>query len=166
MRLTQEEFNSLVKIQWLEKTTKDGIIYYSPVDEVSTRLFNLDLLKKILVTKFRAQPAIITIPNYDLSQPVLLFPDLTLKLPPELEIISNTSLAIKRDKTNIFMINMSLNRVVLVFLLIISTVIVIITIHAKHECENYAKIITHTCNLIKMARANGVKSFLLSRLLS
>lgn len=107
MRLTQEEFNSLVKIQWLEKTTKDGIIYYSPVDEVSTRLFNLDLLKKILVTKFRAQPAIITIPNYDLSQPVLLFPDLTLKLPPELEIISNTSLAIKRDKTNIFMINMS-----------------------------------------------------------
>lgn len=111
MRLSEKEFKSLVRVQWIEKINKFGDLYYTPVDETSTRLFNMDLLKKIIAKRFQSQQAITSIPNYDISQPVILFPDLTLKLTPDIEIINNTALALTSIKINTFRINLSNNEV-------------------------------------------------------
>lgn len=79
MKLSLIEFKPLVNIQWTERITDSGLLYYTPTDEVSTKLFKLDLLKKIISKKFKNQNAITEIPNFDSSQPVYLFPDLRLK---------------------------------------------------------------------------------------
>lgn len=48
MKLSVNEFKSLVHIKWLERINNDGQLFYTPVDEISTKLFNLDLLRKII----------------------------------------------------------------------------------------------------------------------
>lgn len=87
MQLSKTEFDSLVRIPWTERLDNDGRLFYTPVDETYTRLFNLDVLRQILVKKFKQQTAITRLPHYDVSAPIVLYPDLRLVLPSELEAI-------------------------------------------------------------------------------
>ncbi|MGI4816552.1 MAG: hypothetical protein ACRYE7_01010 [Janthinobacterium lividum] len=85
MRLTIEEFKTLRAVQWISRTSCDDRVYYTPVNEVSTVLFNMDLLRKILVPKFSKQNTVVNIENFDVTVPMILRPDLTIELPTDFE---------------------------------------------------------------------------------
>lgn len=85
MKLSVDEFQKIRTIQWSNRIMDDGTMYYTPVDEISTNLFNLDLLRLIIAPKFKTQQAITNIPNFDPKQPVILLPNLELKVSPEVE---------------------------------------------------------------------------------
>lgn len=85
MKLSVEEFKKIRTVQWSSKIMNDGTMYYTPIDNVSTNLFNLDLLRLVIAPKFKIQQAITDIPNFDPTQPVIMLPNLELKVSPELE---------------------------------------------------------------------------------
>lgn len=85
MKLTVEEFNTLRPIQWTSRVSLDNRIYYTAVNATYTRLFNLDLLRKIIAPKFASQMAIVRLNNYNIDRPIMLRPDLELELPDDVE---------------------------------------------------------------------------------
>lgn len=85
MKLSVDEFKKIRTIQWSNRIMDDGTMYYTPIDEISTNLFNLDLLRLIIAPKFKTQQAVTNIPNFDPKQPVILLPNLELKVSPEVE---------------------------------------------------------------------------------
>lgn len=85
MKLSIDEFKKIRTVQWSSKMMNDGTMYYTPIDTVSTNIFNLDLLRLVIAPKFQMQQAITNIPNFDPTQPVVLLPNLELKVSPDLE---------------------------------------------------------------------------------
>lgn len=103
MKLTIEEFKKIRTVQWKSGLTSDGTMYYTPIDPVSTVLFNLDLLRLVIAPKFQKQNAITHISNFDTLQPVILLSDLELRVSPELETamyFATESRADDREKSN------------------------------------------------------------------
>lgn len=85
MKLSVAEFKKIRTVQWCSKIMSNGTMYYTPIDNVSTNLFNLDLLRLVIAPKFKTQQAITNISNFDTTQPVILLPNLELKLSPDIE---------------------------------------------------------------------------------
>lgn len=87
MRLTVEEFSALRPIQWTSRVSLDKRIYYTAVNATYTRLFNLDVLRKIIAPKFASQTAIVRLNNYNIDRPIVLRSDLELELPDDVETV-------------------------------------------------------------------------------
>lgn len=110
MRLTIEEFKTLRTVQWVSRTsTDDDRVYYTPVNELSTVLFNLDLLRKILAPKFSKQNTVVNIEHFDVTVPMVLRPDLTVELPTAFETAIFFAEQIKSDTNSILSTKKSLN---------------------------------------------------------
>lgn len=65
----------------------DGRSYYTAIDATFTKLFNLDLLRKVIAPRLQKQNAITHVRNFDVNRPVVLRTDLELELPDELETL-------------------------------------------------------------------------------
>lgn len=134
MKLARDEFKSLITIKWLERVSASGQIYYVPINETANRLFNLDLLIKIFLNKFKNQKAIMKILNYDIAYPITLYPDLTVVLPSSLEAI--VCFADKQNEhkvTDTLTINFNGYYVLFLTIILYITVYIIYYFGKKHD---------------------------------
>jgi len=123
MRLTIEEFKTLRTVQWVSRTSTDDRVYYTPVNEVSAILFNLDLLRKILVPKFSKQNMVVNIEHFDVTVPMILRPDLTVELPTAFETAIFFAEQSKSDTNSILSTKKSLNFTLAITIIVYSVII-------------------------------------------
>lgn len=86
MKMTIEDFNKVRPLQWTIREY-GSTIYNTPIDQTETRLFWLDFMRNVFAPKFSNQQAVTYIASFDVTQPVLMTDDLTLKLPTQLETV-------------------------------------------------------------------------------
>lgn len=84
MRLTNQEFALIRPLQWV-LCEYGNVVYNTPVDQTSTRLFWIDFMRYVFAPKYGTQCGITSINDFDTTQPVLLSEDMNLKLPTILE---------------------------------------------------------------------------------
>lgn len=127
MFLTREEFNRIRPLQWSIRNYGEKI-YNTIVGRSETQLFWLDFMRLIFAPKYQKQNGIMTIDNFDQTQPVLISDNLELILPNDIDLAiyyaDNTTLPMK------FIVN--LPQLLIIALAILSFIILAI-LNVKFE---------------------------------
>lgn len=85
MFLTRDEFERIRPLQWTLQNYGNKV-YNTIGSRTETQLFWLDFMRLVFAPKYRKQYGIMTIQNFDKTQPVLLSDDLELIVPADIEM--------------------------------------------------------------------------------
>lgn len=124
MYLTEEEFKRIRGPFDYTIREINGVVYKTLTNIESIHLFWLDFLKYIFAPKYKRQDAIIDIPSFDLSYPVLITKDQNLLLPPILETAMHFSN--NRNSQSPFILNHC--RILVVFIISIFILIGLLSV--------------------------------------
>lgn len=127
MFLTRDEFNRIRPLQWTIQNY-GNTVYNTINGRTETQLFWLDFMRLVFAPKYTLQNGIITIDNFDQTQPVLLTDDLELILPNDIDLAmyyaNNTTLPMK------FIINIPK---LIVLVMVLLTFIILIVLNVKFD---------------------------------
>lgn len=127
MKLTKKEFEQIRPLMWYKQ--QFGYEVYNTTD--TPQMFWFDFMKNVFAKYFKQQKAITQLSNIDVTQPVLMKNDLTLKLPLIMETV--VYYAKNQQDLNVkCIINLS-QKFILLFSLIIFVLLVFIKSYTKHS---------------------------------